>query len=127
MAYEAVAHMEAELAQLQSLGDLSAINRSVQNDTAAAQAEVPAWHVVFLLWLDGSEMIIGTTGTGCWRNRLAILYRISVITLSTALVIIGPRLADTIRQLCDRVSKGVKHGERLIVGPLRHLLAAMLR
>ena len=38
-------------------------------------------------------------GTGCWRNHLAILYRISVITLSTALVIIGPRLADLRRHV----------------------------
>jgi hypothetical protein len=118
-AVEAIAEMETELSRLQSVGGLAAINRSAQNDTAAAQGEVPAWH--------GLEMLIEGSSMGCWRNLLAILYRIGVITLSTTLAIVGPRLPDTIGQLCDGVSKWVKQGERLIVRLLRHLLAAMLR
>ena len=41
---EAIARMDAELRQLQTTGGLSAINRTVQNDAAAAEGGVPAWH-----------------------------------------------------------------------------------
>src|SRR5580704_12490581 len=43
-AAETIAQMEAELAHLQTAGGLPAINRSQQNDAAAAEAAVPLWH-----------------------------------------------------------------------------------
>ena len=127
IASDAIERMETELGRLQAVGGLSAINRSVQNDGAAALVEVPAWHAVILSWLDGLEMLIEGSCMGCWHNRLAILCRVGVMSLSKTLAIIGPQLADTIWQLCDCASKWVKQGERLIVGLLRNLLAAMLR
>jgi hypothetical protein len=106
IASDAIERMETELGRLQAVGGLSAINRSVQNDAAAAEVGIPPLHAAIFSWLEGLEMLMGAISTGCWRYRLAILCRISVINLSTALAIIGPRLADTIRQLCGRAASG---------------------
>src|ERR1700676_316722 len=47
-AAEAIVKMEIELAQLQQAGGLSAINRSIQRDSAAAR--VRTWDASILYW-----------------------------------------------------------------------------
>jgi hypothetical protein len=126
IASDAIERMETELGGLQSIGGLSAINQSVQNDAAAAEVRIPPRHAAIFSWLDGFGRFTRGRGTGCWRDNLAIVDGVSATTLSTTNAIIGSRLTDTIWQLCDCVSKRVGYGERLIVGLLRHLLAGML-
>jgi hypothetical protein len=94
LASEAVLRMETELTELQPAGGLPALNRSVQNDAAAA--EVPAWQkAVFLL--------VGGGGTGRWRHRVLTLYRIGMAALTASMGVISLRLTITIRQFGDYV------------------------
>jgi hypothetical protein len=120
MASEAVVQMEAELAQLQLVGGLSAINRSAQNDAAAAKAVISAWHAAIFSWLDSLGSFMRGSGKGHWLVDLAILHRVSLASMSTNWAIIGPRLAAIICQLDEGISKLVILGERLTVGLLHH-------
>jgi hypothetical protein len=103
IAVEAIVEMETELAQLQSAAGLSAINRSVQNDAAAAGTAVQALHGVICSWLDGLGLFTRGGGKRRWRD-LAILHH-------GFMTIIGPWLADTIYQLSGG-SKWIRLGER---------------
>jgi hypothetical protein len=98
LASEAVLQMETELTELQPAGGLPALNRSVQNDAAAA--EVPAWQKAVFLWVPGGA-------TGRWRNRVVILYRISMAALTTSMAVIRLRLTITINQFGDYLLRWV--------------------
>jgi hypothetical protein len=115
-AAEAVAKMETELVQLQCGSGLSAINRSVQRDAAAAQVS----YMAIFSWLDNFG-----GRRGHLRNHLATLRRVGMAALTVTLSFIRPRLADTLDLLDECISRGVKHGERLAFGLRLHLWATM--
>jgi hypothetical protein len=117
-AAETIAQMEAELGQLQSTGGLPAINRSLQNDAVAAEAAVPLWHRTILSWLHGGR-------TGCWRDRVATLHRVSVAALTASVAIIKTQWANIVRQLGDCFFNWAGHGEHLTIRLLRHLSIAL--
>src|SRR5579864_3775506 len=102
-AAEAVANMETELAQLQCGSGLSAINRSVRRDAAAAQAP---WAAIFS-WLGGCK--------GRLHDLMETLRRLIVAALTTSEAIIRPRLAITVRQFTDFVFTWAGHSERLTI------------
>jgi hypothetical protein len=108
MATDAVAQMEAELAELRSAGGLPALNRSVRNDAAAAKAWLSPWHVAIFSWLEGWGSFMRGSSTECWRDNLAILYR----TVSTNVA----RLTDTVWRLARKallrllIDKTPRHG-----------------
>jgi hypothetical protein len=107
---EAISQMETELTRLQSPGEVAAINRSVQNDAAAAQVQEPRWHRAVLSWADGFGRFSRWFSGERWRNHLAIMRCISVAIL----VIIGTRLGETLCQLSEYVFNWVSRGEELL-------------
>ena len=117
-AAEAIAKMETELAQLQYGSGLSAINRSVQRDTAAAHAAIASWLGNLGWFMPGGRM-------GRWCNYWATLRRVGMAALTGTVALIRPRLADTLDLLDDCISRWVKHGERLAIGLRLHLWAGM--
>jgi hypothetical protein len=117
-AAEAIAKMETELAQLQCGSGPSAINRSVQRDTAASHAAIAS-----RLGNLGRFMASGRLGR--WRNHLAALRRVGMAASTVTAAFIRPRSADTLDLLDERISRWVKHGERLAVGLRLHLWASM--
>jgi hypothetical protein len=119
-AAEAIATMETELVQLQCGSGLSAINRSAQRDTAAAQAPYALFS-----WLDDFGWFTAGWRKGRWCNHLATLRRVGTAALSGTVVFIRPRLADTLDLLRECVSRWVKHGERLAAGVRLHLWVSM--
>jgi hypothetical protein len=98
LASEAVLQMETELSELQPAGGLPALNRSVQNDAAAA--EIPAWQKAVLSWVAGGA-------AGRWRDHVVILYRISMAALTASMAVFRLRLTITIHQFGDYLLRWV--------------------
>jgi hypothetical protein len=113
-AAETIAHMEAELAHLQSAGGLPAINRSLQNDAAVAEAWVSGWQRIMLSWLDG-------VGKGRWHDRAVILHRVGMTALTASVAIIKTQWANTVRNFGDCVFRWADRGECLTILMLRYL------
>jgi hypothetical protein len=108
-AADTIAKMETELAQLQCGSGLSAINRSVQRNTTAAQ--VP--YAAIFSWLGGAKRR--------WHDLMETLHRLSVAALTTSEAIVRPRLANTVRRFSDCVLRWADHSERLTILLLRYL------
>jgi hypothetical protein len=115
-AVDAVANMETELATLQCGSGLSAINRSVRRDAAAAQAP---WAAIFSR--------LGGGGRGPWHHHIETLHRPIVAALTTGEVIIRTRLANTARQFAELVFRWASRSERLTIFLLRYLSVSMGR
>ena len=114
IASDAIERMETELGKLQSVGGLSAINRSVQNDAAAGEAAVPGWQRIMLSWLDG-------VGKGRWHDRAVILHRVGMTALTASVAIIKTQWANTARNFGDCVFRWADRGECLTILMLRYL------
>jgi hypothetical protein len=112
LATETVAQMEAELSELQPVGGLPALNRSVQSDAAVAEAGVPGWQRIMLSWLDG---------VGRCHDRAVMLHRVGMTAITANVAIIKTQWANTVRQLGDCILKWAGHGEHLIIRLLRYL------
>jgi hypothetical protein len=99
MATDAIAQMEAELAELWSAGGLPAVNRSVRNDTAAAEVGIPAWHAA-MSWLKGWGSFMRGSSKAQWLVDLSS-------SISNTLAIVGPRLADAVWTLGECIGTWV--------------------
>ena len=104
-AAETIATMETELSQLQRGGGLSAINRSVQQDAAAAHPDSASWYWAILSRLDRFGRFIACGGGGRWSDRLAILHGTSMAKLTAASAIIGQQLANILDRFGEFISK----------------------
>jgi hypothetical protein len=104
-AVETIATMETELSHLQRGGGLSAINRSVQQDAAAAHPDSASWYWAMLSWLDRLGRFIACGGKGRWSDRVAILLRASVATSIAASAMIGHQLANILDRFGEVISR----------------------
>ena len=104
-AAETIARMETELSHLQRGGGLSAINRSVQQDAAAAHPDSASWYWAMLSWLDRLGRFIACGGKGRWSDRVAILLRASVATSIAASAMIGHQLANILDRFGEVISR----------------------
>jgi hypothetical protein len=114
LATETVAQMEAELTELQSVGGLSALNRSAQSDAAVAEDAVPGWQRIMLSRCGG-------VGRGRSHDRAGILHRVGAKALTASVAIIKTQWATTVRQFDDCALRLAEHGERLTIRLLRQL------
>jgi hypothetical protein len=118
LATETVVQMEAELAEIQPVGGLSALNRSARSDAAVADAGVPGWQRIIFSCLAGGSK-------GRWHDGAVILHRFSAGVLTASIVIIDTLWADTVRQFDDCAFRLAAQGERLAIRLLRHLSIIM--
>ena len=114
LATETVVQMEAELAEIQPVGGLSALNRSARSDEAVAEAGVPGWQRIIFSCLAGGSK-------GRWHDGAVIFHRFCAAVLTACISIIESLWADTVRQFEDCTLRLAARGERLAVRLLRHL------
>jgi hypothetical protein len=114
LATETVAQMEAELAELQPVGGLPALNRSARSDAAVAEAGVSGCQRIIFSYLAGGSK-------GRRHDAAVILHRFGAGVLTASVAIIETQWADTVRQFDDCAFRLAAQGERLTIRLLRHL------